>query len=117
MKTSGKLLIVFVLLSTWILSACAVTAASTIDGTWKYSMITTDGNTYDEGKIIFSAGQYVQKNIYAVDYVGSFSVNGQAVKLSGDETWQGTQTSANEMKGTWAHSDGRSGTWSATRVP
>jgi hypothetical protein len=117
MKIPPVLLIVIALL----LSACATTPSADFDirGEWEYTMTSTDGNTYDTGTITFDGeaamGTYLEINIYQVEYTGEFSVNGTALKLTGDETWEGTLTDANALSGTWSHSDGVSGTFTATR--
>ena len=100
-------------------TACGAKADYDIRGTWGYTMLAQDGNTYDTGTITFADGStkgtYLQVNIYAVEYEGEFTVKGVDLKLTGDETWQGTVTSATEMGGTWSHAGEASGIWTATK--
>lgn len=102
-----------------LLTACVPRADFDLRGEWEYTMTTTDGNTYDTGTITFSGqpaqGTYLEINIYQVDYKGDFTVNGTVLKLTGDETWEGTFADANTMNGTWSHDDGDSGTFTAKR--
>jgi hypothetical protein len=42
-------------------------------------------------------GNVPKVNLYTVDY----TVKGTDLKLTGDETWQGTVANADEMSGTW----------------
>ncbi len=90
-----------------------------IRGTWEYTMLAQDGNTYDAGTITFegtpSKGTYTQLNIYDIDYEGEYMVKGTTVKVTGDESWQGTITNAIQMNGTWSHRSEDSGTWSAVK--
>lgn len=109
----------FSLLLSLVLSTCQPTAEFDIRGAWDYTMTAADGNTYDIGTITFDGqptqGTYLQVNIYAVEYEGAFSVDGSTLKLTGDETWQGTITDTNTIEGTWTHEDGISGVFTATR--
>jgi len=102
-----------------LVSSCISKADFDIRGEWEYTMTATNGNTYDTGTITFSGqptqGTYLEINIYQVDYKGGFTVNGTVLKFTGDETWEGTLTEANIMKGTWNHDDGASGTFTAKR--
>jgi len=102
-----------------LLAGCAPKADFDIRGEWEYTMTTTDGNTYDVGTITFAGeptqGTYLEINIYQVEYKGEFTVNGTVLKLTGDETWEGIVSDANNLSGTWSHTDGASGTFTATR--
>lgn len=99
--------------------ACGGKADYDIRGTWEYTMVLEDGNTYDTGTITFSGepgkGTYLQVNIYTVEYAGEYTVKGTVIELSGDEMWQGALTSATEMAGTWLHEGEASGTWTAVK--
>jgi hypothetical protein len=101
------------------LASCAPKTDFDIRGKWAYSMTASDGNTYDTGTITFSGetakGTYLQTNIYQVEYKGEYTVSGTRLKLTGDESWQGTLTDTNAMAGTWSHADGVSGTFTARR--
>lgn len=100
-------------------TGCAPKADFDIRGEWAYTMTTTNGNTYDNGVITFSGdaaqGTFTEINIYKVEYKGKFLVNGVTLTLTGDETWGGTLTDANNITGTWKHDDGASGTFTAMR--
>lgn len=102
-----------------LLVACAAKADYDIRGTWNYTMIAEDGNTYDAGSITFSGqptkGTYLEVNIYDVTYEGTYTVNGTTLELEGFETWTGTVDDATHISGTWSHDDGVSGTWSAVK--
>ena len=101
------------------LTACGGSADFDIRGTWEYTMIATDGNTYDHGTITFSGnpskGSYLELNIYLVEYEGEYQIKGTTLTFTGDESWQGAVESANQMSGTWQHDDGFSGTFTAMR--
>ncbi len=109
------------LLFALLLAGCASQPSADFDirGEWAYTMTTTGGNTYDTGTITFSGEParraYVEINIYQVEYEGEFTVNGTTLKLTGDETWDGTVTDARTISGTWSHTDSASGTFTATR--
>jgi hypothetical protein len=107
------------LLTCLFLAGCAPQADFDIRGEWEYTMISDDGNTYDAGTITFSGqptqGTYLQFNFYQIEYDGGYTVNGVGLELTGHETWQGTITDANSMSGSWAHEDGATGVFSATR--
>ena len=113
-----KLILIF-LVAALLFSSCAPKPDFDIRGEWDYTMTDTNGNTYDDGSITFSGesarGTYLEINIYEVEYEGKFTVNGSTIKLTGDETWDGTITDANTINGTWSHDDGFSGTFTATR--
>lgn len=100
-------------------TACGPKADHDIRGTWDYTMLFDDGNTYDEGAITFTGspekGTYLQSNIYDVEYEGTYTVNGAEIKVSGDESWQGILNSATQMGGTWVHEGEASGTWEAVK--
>jgi hypothetical protein len=100
-------------------TACGGKADYDIQGTWDYTMVLEDGNTYDQGTITFTGetttGTYLQVNIYTVEYAGEYTVKGTVLKLTGDEVWQGTLTSAVEMAGTWVHEGEARGTWTAVK--
>ncbi len=105
---------------TLFLSACgASTARLDVRGDWQYTMTAAGGNTYDTGHITFSGnsdkGTYKQTNLYAVEYKGEFTMAGNTLKLTGDETWVGDLTDANTMSGKWSHTDGVNGTFTAKR--
>jgi len=108
------------LLTALLLSACAAKEPQfDVRGEWEYTMIATDGNTYDNGTITFSGeptqGTYRQVNVYQVEYEGEFSVDVTNLVLTGDETWEGMILNANNLSGTWSHADGVSGTFRAIR--
>lgn len=117
MKTFRMLLILSI--ACLMLPGCAPKAEFDIRGEWAYTMTTTDGNTYDMGTITFSGeparGIYLELNIYQVEYKGEYTVDGAALELTGEETWQGVMTDADTLNGTWSHDDGASGTFIATR--
>lgn len=104
-----------------IITACTPEADYDVRGTWTYTMLAPNGDTYDTGVITFrgkpSRGVYEQRNIYDVDYEGEYMVKGTTITLSGDETWQGAITGPNQMSGTWVHEDetGGNGAWSAIK--
>jgi hypothetical protein len=112
-------LFVGIVLCIGLCAACGGKADYDIRGTWDYTMVLADGNTYDTGTITFSGepgkGTYLQVNIYTVAYEGEFTVKGAEIKLTGDETWQGTLANADEMSGAWAHQGEARGTWTATK--
>jgi len=118
MKTKIAWLTVAIV-SLFFLAACSPKAEYDIRGEWHYVMTDTDGNTYDDGTIVFNGeparGTYVETNIYAVQYDGDFTVSGATIRLSGDETWEGDFMDENTITGTWEHEDGASGTFTATR--
>ena len=102
-----------------LLAACAPGADYDIRGDWDYTMTASDGNTYDAGSITFSGepvqGTYLETNIYQVEYEGEFRVNGASLQLTSDETWEGTIQDENTITGTWSHTNGAAGTFTATR--
>lgn len=114
-------LFLMLLLFALFLAGCAAEPVADFDirGEWDYTMINTDGNVYDVGTITFSGkptqGTYLELNIYEVEYTGEFLVKGNMLKLTGDETWDGTVTDVTTMTGNWSHTDGASGTFTATR--
>lgn len=116
--------ILLVTLTFLFLTACTTPAEEAaapefdIRGEWTYTMTASDGNTYDEGTITFSgqpqAGTYQQVNFYQITYEGTYTVNGNSLQLSGHETWQGTISDANTIRGPWER-DGASGFFTANR--
>ena len=100
-------------------TSCASRPVSDIRGNWEYTMTAADGNTYDTDVIYFSgspnSGVYKQVNIYSVEYKGEFALNGNSIKLVGDEDWEGILADANTLSGKWSHADGVSGTFVAKR--
>jgi len=90
-----------------------------ICGAWEYTMTANNGNTYDAGIMTFEGepakGKYLQVNIYQVEYQGEYAVNGQALKLTGQETWQGTIENVNTITGVWCREAGANGTFVARR--
>jgi hypothetical protein len=117
---------IFLIVSAVLLAGCGVqTAVSTaippvynILGEWEYTLTATDGNTYDNGKITFtgtsSQGNWTLLNFYEVEYKGAFTVNGDAINLTGDGTWQGQITDDSHMNGTWQNNEA-SGKWTAVK--
>ena len=103
----------------FVLSACGAAADYDIRGTWKYTLIDTAGNTFDDGTVTFSgsptSGTYTELNFYDVEYSGKYRVKNTSLSLVGDENWQGIISDGNSMSGTWNHINGFSGTWSAAR--
>jgi hypothetical protein len=97
-----------------ILTACSPKADYDVRGTWTYTILAPNGDTFDTGAITFRGEQ---RNIYNVDYEGEYTVKGAAIALTGDEVWQGTVTGPNQMGGTWVHEDETdgNGTWSAIK--
>ncbi|MFZ5856421.1 MAG: hypothetical protein ACOYZ6_06285 [Chloroflexota bacterium] len=95
-----------------------VPPAYNILGEWEYTLIATDGNTYDNGTITFAGtsdqGSWTQLNFYEVEYAGTFTVNGDAIRLTGDVTWMGQITDASHMNGTWQNNEA-SGEWTAVK--
>jgi hypothetical protein len=116
---SKKIIVVWLVACLFLLVSCVHQADFDIRGEWEYTMITTDGNTYDMGTITFEGepaqGTYLEINIYQVEYKGEFTVRGTVLKLIGDETWAGTISDAKTLSGTWSHTDGASGTFTAKR--
>lgn len=95
-----------------------VPPAYNILGEWEYTLIATDGNTYDSGTITFtgtsSQGNWTLLNFYEIEYTGSFTVNGVVINLTGDGTWQGQIVDASHMNGTWQNNEA-SGKWTAVK--
>lgn len=92
-----------------------------IVGTWEYTMLAADGNTYDTGTVVFegnsAGGTYVITNIYEIDYEGDYIVQGEHVTLTGGEEWVGSFEDDVHLSGTWEHPDEKtSGTWSAVKL-
>lgn len=112
------------ILAAIILAGCQAAAGTEVPpvynilGEWEYTLITTDGNTYDSGSITFTGaadqGRWTLLNFYEVEYSGTFTVNGDAINLMGDGTWQGNITDAYHMNGTWQNNEVR-GTWTAVK--
>jgi len=100
-------------------TACGGKADYDIRGTWDYTMELADGATYDIGTITFSGepdkGTYLQLPPFTVEYEGEYTVKGGNLKLTGDETWEGTLANAEEMSGVWSHQGEARGTWKATK--
>lgn len=90
-----------------------------IRGAWEYTMTANNGNTYDAGTMTFEGepakGTYLQVNLYQVEYQGEYAVSGQALQLTGQETWQGTIEDVNTITGVWSREDGTNGTFAARR--
>ena len=103
----------------FLIVSCASIAEFDIRDEWDYTMTDANGNTYDDGSITFSgepaSGTHLEINIYKVEHEGEFTVNGSTIKLTGDETWDGTIMDVNTITGTWSHDDGFSGTFTETR--
>jgi len=118
MKKHGFIFLCVVLMA--LLVSCAPQADYDLTGTWDYTMIDTDGNTYDDGTITFSgsptSGTYLEVNIYEVEYNGDYRVKDSEVVLTGDEVWQGSFSDADHMRGVWQHDDGFEGEWTAVRT-
>jgi hypothetical protein len=87
-------------------------------GEWDYTMTNSDGNNYDDGTIKFTGtatqGEWTLVNFYEVEYTGSYTVSGDGISLTGDETWQGRFVDGSHISGTWQKDDAN-GTWSAVR--
>ena len=87
-------------------------------GEWEYAMTKSDGNLYDDGTIRFTGtateGEWTLVNFYEVEYSGSYTVSGDVISLTGDETWQGRFTDDSHISGTWQKDDAN-GTWSTVR--
>lgn len=102
------------------LAGCAPKPEYDVRGSWQYTILDADGNFYDSGSITFSGepgkGTWTQVNYYEYEYEGEFSVRGEKVSLTGDETWQGTLLDMNAMSGTCKLADGGTGSWSALRA-
>lgn len=120
-----KTAILFLVTAVFLAGCGSQTAASTevspaynILGEWEYTLIATDGNTYDSGTITFAGasdqGTWTQLNFYEVEYTGTFTVSGNAIRLTGDATWQGQITDASHMNGTWQNNEA-SGEWTAVK--
>jgi uncharacterized lipoprotein NlpE involved in copper resistance len=92
--------------------------AFNILGEWEYTLIATDGNTYDNGTITFkgdaSRGTWTQLNFYEIEYSGTFTVKGNVITLAGDGIWQGNITDASHMSGEWQNNEA-SGEWTAVK--
>lgn len=95
-------------------------ASATFDvvGEWEYTMTKSDGNTYDNGTIRFTGsstqGEWTLVNFYEVEYTGTYTVSGDVISLTGDETRQGRFTDGSHIGGTWQKDDAN-GTWSASK--
>lgn len=121
-----KKVVISFLVAAIVLAGCgSQTAANTevppvhnILGEWEYTLIATDGNTYDSGTITFAGasdqGTWTQLNFYEVKYTGTFTVNGNAINLAGDGIWQGQIADASHMNGTWQNNEA-SGEWTAVK--
>jgi len=123
MKKTAFLSIVLVVLfvvgcAPQVVPSAEASAAFDIVGEWEYTMTKSDGNNYDNGTITFTGtpnqGDWTLVNFYEVQYSGSFTVSGDAISLTGDETWQGRFTDSSHMEGTWQKDDAN-GTWTAIR--
>ncbi|MFN2144847.1 MAG: hypothetical protein ACK2T7_05815 [Anaerolineales bacterium] len=104
--------------------ADAAPPAYSLQGTWDYTFYyETDGtqDTYDLGTFTFtgsdSNGDLLMLNIYAVEYEGTYSVEGNTVLMqTTGETIQGTFTDATHLSGTWVSDENDvSGTWEAVK--
>ncbi len=119
--TSKSVIRAIMLLSAclFLLVCCAPQADFDVRGEWEYTMTALDGNTYDIGLITFEGrperGTYRQVNIYQVEYKGEFTMRGNTLKLTGDQTWSGELIDANTIQGTWRDDSGSSGNFIATR--
>lgn len=98
--------------------ATATPVSHNLVGEWEYAMTNSDGNNYDNGTITFTGtptqGEWTLVNFYAVEYRGSYTVTGDVISLTGDETWQGRFTDGSHMDGTW-HKEDADGTWTAVK--
>lgn len=121
---------VIVLLLTIVLTACsgapapaalpAEAPAFDITGEWDYEMLRADGAGWDAGTITFvgttSQGEYIQINIYEIEYRGGYNAGGNALQLSGYLNWQGAFADANTLIGSWSDQENNeTGTFTATR--
>jgi hypothetical protein len=90
-----------------------------LQGTWGYTMTDTYNNTYDNGIIRFEGekllGSWTIKNVYDIEYDGTWQIEGASLVLAGAETWRGTVTGPNSIEGTWSRENGDTGTWTARR--
>ena len=90
-----------------------------LGGVWSYTLTDTSGNTYDGGTIRFEGGDlsgtWTQRNLYDVEYSGTWAVDGVTVTVTGPETWKGRATGPDSLEGTWTKDNGDSGTWTARR--
>lgn len=123
MKKATSLLFVLVL---FFVAGCApettpsaeASVAFDVVGEWDYTMTNSDGNNYDDGTIRFTGtstqGEWTLVNFYAVEYAGSYTVTGDGISLTGDETWQGRFTDGSHISGTWQKDDAN-GTWDAVK--
>ena len=89
-----------------------------IVGSWEYTLTASDGNVYDSGTINFdgnaSQGNWTLLNFYDVEYSGTYTVNGNAITLTGDETWQGNFADDTHITGQWQN-DEANGEWTAEK--
>ncbi len=123
--------IAIVLLLAFVLVACggapeapaplpAEAPAFDITGEWAYEMLRADGSGWDNGTITFvgsaTSGEYIQINIYEIEYRGGYSVGGNALQLTGYLNWQGAFSDADTLSGTWSdEQNNETGTFTATR--
>ena len=83
-------------------------------------MYTTDGEGIDAGTIKFTgesdAGGYVMTSFTKGDLLGTYTVKGINVTLTGAVTWEGEFIDDVSMKGEWIdEAAGAKGTWTATK--
>lgn len=119
---NARTLLIILLMISALFAGCVPTPSTETDirGDWKYTMIDSGGNTYDMDVITFDGkpekGTYLEVNIYQVEYEGEFTVNGNNLTLSGEETWQGIIVDADTINGTWSHEkESSNGTFTASR--
>ena len=89
-----------------------------ITGTWTYTLLSSEGNTYDAGTITFTgkpeSGTFTEINLYDIEYEGEYTVNGAAVTVTNGETWEGTFTDSDHIEGDWENEEA-SGTFTLVR--
>jgi len=122
----NKNIYVLILLIVLVLTGCtAKTAADpvlpatyNVTGNWEYTLSVPGGNVYDEGTIEFtgtaSEGTWSLLNFYDVEYNGTYTMIGNTITLTGDETWDGSFADADHISGQWRNNE-ESGEWKASR--
>lgn len=91
-------------------------------GTWSYTE-TEGSSARDRGVIAFTgssgSGSYTLRNVYDVEYSGTFTFTGNVLRLQGTKRWTGAFEDANRISGSWEDTLATgvrvTGTFAATR--